>query len=136
MIDIVSVVSAIGGSGLLIVGRDVWLARKTVQNSKAAEHRNQTREPLIVESIMLGNTTKLAEIFKSGIEELEDAKKRAVEELRETRTRLEGEVAQLSQELDRQRRENERKDQTIRELYISLGEVHDKLEKLQRQRDI
>lgn len=135
MIDIVSVVSAIGGSGLLIVGRDVWLARKTVKNSEAAEQRNQIREPLIVESILLGNTTKVAEIFQSGIAELEDAKKRAVEELRETRSRLEGKVAQLSQDLERVRKESERKDQTIQELYARLGELHDKLEKIQRQKE-
>lgn len=135
MIDIVSVVSAIGGSGLLIVGRDVWLARKTVKNSEAAEKRNQIREPLIVESILLGNTTKVAEIFQSGIAELEDAKKRAVEELRETRSRLEGQVAQLSQDFERARKENERKDQTIRELYAKIGELHDKLDKIQQQKE-
>lgn len=132
MIDIVSVVSAIGGSGLLIVGRDVWLARKTVKNSEAAEQRNQAREPLIVESILLGNTTKVAEIFQSGIAELEDAKKRAVEELRETRSRLEGQVAQLSQDLERVRKESERKDKTIQELYSKIGELHDRLEKIQQ----
>lgn len=135
MLDLISIVSAIGGSGLLIVGRDVWLARKTMQNSKAAEQRNQAREPLIVESILLGNTTKVAEIFQAGITELEDAKKRAVEELRETRTRLETKVNELSQELDRQRKENERKDRTIQELYTKLGELHDKLEKLQVEKE-
>lgn len=135
MLDIVSVVSAIGGSGLLIVGRDVWLARKTVKNSEAAEHRNQAREPLIVESILLGNATKVGEIFQAGIAELEDAKKRAVEELQETRTRLEWRVTQLSQELERVRKENERKDRTIQELYAKLGELRDKLDKIQQQKE-
>lgn len=135
MIDLVSVVSAIGGSGLLIVGRDIWLARKTVKTSEAAEHRNQAREPLIVESILLGNTTKVAEIFQAGITELEDAKKRAVEELRETRTRLEGQVEQLSQDLERQRREGEKKDKTIQELYAKLGKLNMEIEELKRRND-
>lgn len=135
MLDIVSVVSAIGGSGLLIVGRDIWLARNSVKNSKAAEHRNQAREPLIVESILLGNTTKVAEIFQAGIAELEDAKKRAVEELRETRTRLESKVSDLSQELERQRKENERKEKIIQELYSKIGELHDRLEKIQPKKE-
>lgn len=135
MIDIISAVTAIGGSGFIIVGRDIWLARNSVKNSKAAEKRNQAREPLIVENILLGNTTKVTEIFQAGIAELEDAKKRAVEELRDTRTRLESKVSGLSQELDRQRKENERKESKIQELYKKLGELHDKLDKIQKQKE-
>lgn len=135
MIDLVSVVSAIGGSGLLIVGRDVWLARKTVKSADAAENRNQAREPLIVESILLGNTTKVAEIFQAGITELEDAKKRAVEELRETRSKLEAKVEELSQEVQRQRKEGENKDKTIHELHAKIGELTQKIEALENKKE-
>lgn len=133
MLDIVSVASAIGGSGLLIVGRDIWLARRTVRSSESAEKRNQAREPLIVESIVLGNTTKVAEIFQAAIAELEDAKKRAVEELRDTRNKLETQLLEVNQELERVRKEGERKDKTIRDLYVKLGELHDKLDSYQRE---
>jgi len=130
VIDVVSIASAVGGSGLLIVGRDIWLARRTVRSSESAEHRNQSREPLIVEQIALGNTAKVTEIFRAAIAELEDGKKRAVEEFRDTRNRLETQLSQVNQELERVRKDNEQKDRTIRDLYAKLGELHDKLENM------
>jgi len=133
VIDLVSVLSAIGGSGLLIVGRDVWLARRTVKSSEKSEERSSAREPLIVESIMLGNTTKVAELFQVGINELEDAKRRLAEEFKETKDRLEQQVKELTEQAQKLKAESEDKDRRINELYAKLGQQQIELESLRRQ---
>lgn len=133
MIDMVSVLSAVGGSGLLIVGRDVWLARKTVKSTEKAEERNSAREPLIVESILLGNATKVAELFQTTISELEDAKKRLTVEFKEAKENLEAQIKILTAELEKSQNLAEAKDKTISELYAKLGQQQFEIEDLKRR---
>lgn len=130
IVDLVGVITAVGTSGALVVGRDIWVARRTVKASEAAEKRNETREPLIIESILLGNTTKVSEIFQTALAELEDSKKRLAEELVETREGMNTKLNNLTEKLEVLRTSNEDKDKIIAQLYVTIGKMQTEINQL------
>lgn len=76
MLDVVSIASAVGTSGVAAILYNLWTTKRLEKNQKNTDKRNENREPLIVESLQLGNVSRVTELLRQGLDESEERRKR------------------------------------------------------------
>lgn len=104
-VDIVTLAEALGSSGLSVLLWNFWNSKRIEKSARRAEARNDKREPLIEQSINLGNVVKVTELMRQGIQELEDSKQRLSDDMKTMQGKFEDRIIDLTNENDRIRRE-------------------------------
>lgn len=105
VVDIVTLAEALGSSGLSVLLWNFWNSKRIEKSARRAEARNDKREPLIEQSINLGNVVKVTELMRQGIQELEDSKQRLSDDMKTMQGKFEDRIIDLTNENDRIRRE-------------------------------
>lgn len=103
--ELVTAGEVVGSSGATMLVWNLWNSHRIEKAAKKADKRNELREPLVQESLELGNAAKVADILRKGIEELEDSKRRMLEEMREKQAQQEDKIHGLINENSRLRNE-------------------------------
>lgn len=104
-VDIVTLAEALGSSGLSVLLWNLWNSKRIEKSARKAEARNDKREPLIEQSINLGNVVKVTELMRQGIQELEDSKHRLSDDMKIMQGKFEDRIIDLTNENARIRRE-------------------------------
>jgi hypothetical protein len=104
-VDIVTLAEALGSSGLSVLLWNFWNSRRIEKSARKAEARSDKREPLIEQSINLGNVVKVTELMRQGIQELEDSKQRLSDDMKTMQGKFEDRIIDLTNENERIRRE-------------------------------
>lgn len=134
-VDIVTLAEALGSSGLSVLLWNFWNSRRIEKSARRAEARSDKREPLIEQSINLGNVVKVTELMRQGIQELEDSKQRMSDDMKTMQARLEDRIIDLTNENERIRREFLEQQATDKETIRRLLAQVDKLEALEENVD-
>ena len=115
MLNSTAVMTDIGSSGIAAAAVAYISSRKLSKVSQSAEERNESREPFVVTSIQIGNATKVIDLLRTGLDELEDSKQRITRDLRDMNTILEQKVQsvtnenkRLIEEMNHEKEESER----------------------------
>jgi myosin heavy subunit len=133
-VDIVTLAEALGSSGVSVLLWNLWNSKRIEKSARRAEERNEKREPLIEQSINLGNVVKVTELMRQGIQELEDSKQRLSDDMKTMQGRFEDRIIDLQNENDRIRREFLEQQtldkETIKELLAEIELLKEKLSKI------
>jgi hypothetical protein len=126
-VDIVTLAEALGSSGLSVLLWNFWNSKRIEKSARRAEARNDKREPLIEQSINLGNVVKVTELMRQGIQELEDSKHRLSDDMKTMQGRFEDRIVDLTNENSRIRREfleqQSLDKKTIQELLTQIDQI-------------
>jgi hypothetical protein len=126
-VDIVTLAEALGSSGVSVLLWNLWNSKRIEKSARRAEARNDKREPLIEQSINLGNVVKVTELMRQGIQELEDSKQRLSDDMKTMQSRYEVHILDLTNENDRIKREFLQQQtldkETIRELLAQIDRL-------------
>jgi hypothetical protein len=88
MSELLTLCEAVGGGASVLIW-NFWNSRRVERQANKVDKRNEAREPFLLDSIELSNVGKVTEIFRQGIEELEDSKQRLLEDKQEIQQRYE-----------------------------------------------
>lgn len=119
MSTLLTVGEAIGGSGASMLVWNFWNSRRVEKSAKKAEKRNDVREPFVLDSIELSNVSKVTEIFRQGIEELEDSKQRLLEDKRD----MQQNYSALEDKMESSTNENRRLREELVDIHMELNRL-------------
>lgn len=132
-VDIVTLAEALGSSGVSVLLWNLWNSKRIEKSARKAEARSEKREPLIEQSINLGNVVKVTELMRQGIQELEDSKQRLVDDMRSMQSKYEQKISDLISENERMKRDFSQQQtldkETIRELLSQIDRLEDRTDK-------
>jgi hypothetical protein len=128
-VDIVTLAEALGSSGVSVLLWNLWNSKRIEKSARRAEERNEKREPLIEQSINLGNVVKVTELMRQGIQELEDSKQRLSDDMKSMQAKFEVRISELLSENERIKREFSQQHtldkETIRELLAQIDRLEE-----------
>lgn len=124
MLDVTPIVTAVASSGVVTGAITYVSSRRSDRLSRNVDERNESREPFVVTSIQIGNASKVIDLLRTGLDELEDSKQRLTRDLRESNTLLEERVQAVTNENKRLTEEwNLEKEESFREKEEALKKI-------------